>query len=62
MEEKLIENFLKEQGIELNHTALIVYKDGYLRQPDIKYLLQEFYQFISIAKINSDNKLNSSCN
>ena len=62
MKEKLIEEFLKEQGINLNHTALIIYKEDYLRQPELKYLLTEFYSFIIASQINDKNKLQDNCN
>jgi|GEM_PF-3975413 hypothetical protein len=62
MKEKLIEEFLKEQGINLNHTALIIYKEDYLRQPELKYLLTEFYSFIIDSQINDKNKLQDNCN
>lgn len=62
MKEKLIEEFLKEQGINLNHTALIIYKEDYLRQPELKYLLTEFYNFIIDSQINDKNKLKDNSN
>lgn len=62
MKEKLIEEFLKEQGINLNHTALIIYKEDYLRQPELKYLLTEFYSFIIDSQINDKNKLKDNFN
>lgn len=36
------EEFLKEQGIDLNQTALLSVIDGYMRQPDLCSLMEEF--------------------
>ena len=36
------EEFLKEQGIDLNQTALLTVIDGYMRQPDLCALMNQF--------------------
>ena len=36
------EEFLKEQGIDLNQTTLLCVIDGYMRQPDLITLMNQF--------------------
>jgi hypothetical protein len=36
------EEFLKEQGIDLNQTALLTIVDGFMRQPDLCALMNKF--------------------
>jgi hypothetical protein len=38
--------YLKEQGIELNATTLICYVDGYMRQPDLCLLMENYAKHI----------------
>ena len=36
------EDFLKEQGIDLRQTALLTVIDGFMRQPDLCALMNQF--------------------
>jgi hypothetical protein len=36
------EEFLNEQGMDLNQTALLSVIDGYMRQPDLCVLMNQF--------------------
>ena len=36
------EEFLKEQGIDLNQTALLTVIDGFMRQPDLCNLMNQY--------------------
>ena len=38
--------YLKEQGIELNATSLICFIDGYMRQPDLCLLMENYAKHI----------------
>jgi hypothetical protein len=40
------QEYLKEQGIELNATTLICYIDGYMRQPDLCLLMENYVKHI----------------
>ena len=43
--------FLEEQGIKLETTSVLTVIDGYMRQPDICTLLEDYHQY----RINQDN-------
>lgn len=47
------EKFLKDKGIDLKSTALICYYDGYLRQPDLCLLMEEYAQAVLQSKKNT---------
>jgi len=47
--------YLKEQGIELNATSLICFIDGYMRQPDLCLLMENYAKHI-LQQQNTENK------
>lgn len=49
------EEYLKEQGIELNATSLICFIDGYMRQPDLCVLMENYAKHI-LQQEKSKNK------
>jgi hypothetical protein len=38
--------YLKEQGIELNATTLICFIEGYMRQPDLCVLMENYAKHV----------------
>jgi hypothetical protein len=40
------QEYLKQQGIELNATTLICYIDGYMRQPNLCLLMENYAKHI----------------
>lgn len=47
--------YLEEQGIELNATTLICFVDGYMRQPDLCLLMENYAKHI-LQQQNTENK------
>ena len=43
--------FLREQGIELNATQLLSFIDGYMRSPDLIWIM-ETYQKAKLAELD----------
>lgn len=47
--------YLESQGINLNGTTLITYIDGYLRQPDLCKLLEDYHLF-KLNELNNQSE------
>lgn len=51
-----VEEFLESEGIKLETTALLSVIDGYMRQPDLCYLMNKYAELKLAEKNSIENK------